>query len=280
MDRKIGLILAFVMVLVLMQIVTADTTTITVQSLPQYTYNISLNIYESINGETVAFMENVTNSEGKAIFSYSSTSKIISFSVAAMQSGRMVMLKRFGSFPNYTTGSSITLNLFDEPVRTVITTPAVTNNSANSSTVANTTTNTSATSPNTTVASIGGNALNNSSNNSPAFILNSAMKLKILIIVGLIILGIVLFFVIKIIRKKYKGGQLNLTNPFPKTKNEDIRTIPFNSPKVELELEEAEKKIKEAQTTIENIRNRKQKILDAQKRVEDAKRELEGLEDF
>ncbi len=278
--KKIAILI--IICLALLPFIAADETLITVKVLPQYNYSITLNVLDPETGEAIlpSPFENSTGTAGQVTIPFTSASRRITFSVLARQEGRIVINQKMGSFPNYSTGGTVLLDLFP-PQNLTIPSNAIT--TASNATTTNTTanqTNSSAnlTIPNITLTNI---EINASGNFSSFFSFIPAIKwdkIKIWVYysIGALLGIIVIFLAIKFLPKIRGAG--HFSGSTASSKNETIRII--TNPQVEKDLAEAQAKIKEAQATIENIQTRKQQILEARRKFDEAKKNLDNLETY
>jgi len=274
--KKTLLILVFVALLII-PLVQATDTTVVAKSLAGSNLSIMIRALDPEQGTEIETFEGYSNGDPSVSFTFSSSLSKVGIYAKVMSYGKILVGKNFG---NYTTGTTINIDLF-EGTNTVTTTPTpatittTTNTTNSSSNSLNNSSNETTQSTN----SISGNVIGSSNNETTVAEANSSSvnsfgpTLKkignialiiVIIIVGLIILYFLGRFLISSIKKV----------SFKRT-TEDVKIAP--NPKIERELANAQRKIKEAQETIDNITNRKKKLTDAERRFEEAKRELERL---
>ena len=119
--------------IVAINLASADETRITVKALTQYNYSITLNVLDpaTMDALTGGSFENSTESNGQVTFVFSSATRTIALGIIARQNGKIVFNKKYG---NYSTGSTITIDLFEStytPGTPTQTTTTATNNTTN-----------------------------------------------------------------------------------------------------------------------------------------------------
>lgn len=265
MVKEIKILFVVLVLTFVLGLVCADTTNIIVKTDKGYNYKVLLGVFNS-QGDTIDIQEGHINSTtGETAFTFNSSSQRITFSTA-VNFGLYLKVKGEGSYPYYSTGTTITLKALEVPIvaNTTNSTSSTTNTTINASAsiTANLINDTNETANNKTSWNFSGKASKiwYSVDMYVYYILGAIVTL---IIIGLIIIGI----------KKFISTKLPSYLHNKNSSSEDVRV--HNNPKIERELEEAQKKIKEAQETINKITHREDKISEAEKKFEEAKKELE-----
>lgn len=286
MVKEMKILFAVLLIAVLVSFVcAAETTDITVKTMPGYNFRVTLGVYgpscgEALNSGDGIVQEKVNNKTGEAEFTYTGSESKITFSTYVTLGSTLYDKKDCGSYPNYTTGTTITLNALGVVAakNTTNSTNSTSNSTANkttNSTIANKTTNitnstlnltaiTNQTTINATEESFGAKA-------SKVW---ASSAVYVYYVLGAIILLVIGYLIFIQVRKMKSTGHPSYSSPNKKDhSSEDVRIT--KDPRIERELEEAQKKIKEAQDVIDRINHRETKLFDAEKKFEEAKKELD-----
>lgn len=275
MVNKVKVLLIFLLLALTISFICAETTKIIVKAsdITHSNYKITLGIYD-VNGNHIDSQIEDTKGTGQAIFSFNSSSRQITFSTHVSLNKIPILTKSEGSYPDYPTGITITLDALQTTANTTITNNTNTTIPAVNSTINNTSNSTNITARANLITA---NAIANATQEPKESLgekagkIWNAIDLYVYYVLGAIVVLIIIYFIIRFIIK-YKSGHPSYSDKKIHS-TEDVKVS--SDPRIEKALGEAQRKIKEAQDTIDKINHRESKVADAEKRFEEAKRELE-----
>ncbi len=279
MRSKIFLILVFILI---SSLVSAIDTSITLKINPNA--EVTLNV---LNPETIQpYKVFVINSSeaGMASATFSGDVGIVAVSFVVRKEGKILQYKKASDYGNFSTSSPIYINTLEESnLTTNATTPDLMNNSTlvvntTETTIQNTTNNTLV----DTSSGITGRAVtdindtNKSSFFSGVFVkIKSINYWKVLKILGYILLGIVILFILLFAAKKIRSKIPFSTRQL---KSSQFTTVKYSGQEIseaERRISHAQEEIKKAQEEINLIKNRKSNVREAEKKFLEAKKELD-----
>jgi hypothetical protein len=272
MSIKSFSIFLFLAVILLFPFVSAVDTPITVKTVANHVFSITLNVLDSDSLDALQTYINDTDSNGQMEVVFSSTVSKVTFSAIIRDRGSIVLTKRFG---NYTLGSPIILDTMAVESTTPLVASSEVLSTVNQTIIANSSQNLTNTTINSSNSLISGKPILNTSNSSISLFFTKTgnfIKDQIIYILGTIILVILIFFIVRFFILK-KDSFMRI----PKSDLRPIKGFKATPQIKDRDLANAERKIREAQEEIDRIRNKKQRMADAEKRYEESKRELDRL---
>ncbi len=245
-------------------------------------HNVTLNVLDPNDLDSITQVMNNTDSSGDAVFVFELNSKRdISFSVLIRKNGKIVSQKQFD---NYVSGEVIDLELKDGPKPSapkIVEVKNISNVSSVNESSKKAENSTSKDSAVNVTASI--DKENESKKNTEeqkitgsVSVSGAAFKSKYLYyILGVIVIAAAVFFVMRA-----KKTLFSFSSPFSFTSASNSSGAGSKekaSVIKDRELADAERKIKEAQEEIRKIRERSSKVAEAERKFNEAKKELDRL---